>query len=247
MRLRNTVRGWVGKLQILLLLILFVCNPFADAAAIEFGMFKENTIFSKDTDGFKDKVLLLFHGLRSAHPNSTFRRLEKALSDEYSVVGVNYDYLDVERNKRELDDLWTRYLAGHEVFVLGTSLGGFWADYFANKYGLEKMVLVNPVTSPVHDLTQFVGEQYSERRQKHFVVTPEHIEDYAALPLPTHPNTKSLVILTRDDPVINFRQALEKYLKNENSQLVIFGTGGHSLPLSDPKYLSALKAFFESK
>lgn len=246
MKIRRIPKYWAVKLQFLPLLILLVSNPFADAAAIEFGMFKENTIFSKDTDGFKDKVLLLFHGLRSAHPNGTFRRLEKALSDEYSVVGVNYDYLDVERNKRELDDLWRRYLVGHKVFVLGTSLGGFWADYFANKYGVEKMVLVNPVTSPVLDLTQFVGEQYSERRQQHFVVTPEHIEDYAALTLPVHPNTKSLVILTRDDPVINFRQALEKYLNNENSQLVIFGTGGHSLPLSDPIYLSALKAFLES-
>ncbi|USG61946.1 hypothetical protein NBZ79_03030 [Sneathiella marina] len=247
MRIRKILKSWAVKLQILPLLILLVSNPYADAAAIEFGMFKENTIFSKDTDGFKDKVLLLFHGLRSAHPNGTFRRLNKALSDEYSVVGVNYNYMDVERNKREFDDLWTRYLAGHEVFVFGASLGGFWADYFANKYGVEKMVLVNPVTSPILDLTQFIGEQYSERRQQQFVVALEHIEDYAALRLPAHPNTKSLVILTRDDPVINFRQAMEKYLKNENSQLVIFGTGGHSLQLSDPIYLSVMKAFLESK
>lgn len=247
MKIREKFAASGAYVHLLLLLFVSIANPLADARAIEFGMFKENTIFSRDTDGFKEKVLLLFHGLGSAHPNKTFKRLEKEMSSEYSVVGVNYDYLDVEGNKRELEDLWTRYLAGHQVFVLGTSLGGFWADYFANTYGVEKMALVNSVTAPILDLTQFIGERFSERRQQKYIVTSKHIEIYAAMDVPANPNTQSLVILTRDDPIINFRQAMEKYLKNKNSQLVIFGTGGHSLPLSDPAYLTLLQAFLKYK
>jgi uncharacterized protein len=244
-RLYEKCKASGASCRLLLLILAFIANPFADAKAIEFGMFKENTIFARDTDGFKEKVLLLFHGLGSAHPNNTYKRLDKEFSAEYSVVGVNYDYLDVEGNIRELEDLWTRYLLGHQVFVLGTSLGGFWADYFANTYGIEKMVLVNPVTDPLLDLTQFIGERFSERRQQKFIVTSKHIDTYAAVRVSANPKTQSLIILTRDDPVINFRQAMDKYLQNANSQLVIFGTGGHSLPLSDPAYLTLLRAFLK--
>lgn len=231
----------VGLFSVFMLLSMSIS---ADAA--EFGIFKEFSIYTADKNGFKDKVLLLFHGLNSAHPNNGFRRIEKAFSDHYSVVGFNYDYFDINANRRELDDLWHRYLKGHDVTVLGTSLGGFWANYFANEYGIGKMVLVNPVTRPLSDLTQFIGSQYSERRQKHFDVTARDIERYGTVPDKVNSATHSLVLLTADDPVIDYRNAFSKFVNNPNSKVIIVGKGGHSPSLSDPLYASILRVFLET-
>lgn len=226
--------------------LLLILLPIERTRAAEFGIFGEYSIYTADKQGFKDKILLLFHGLGSAHPNNTFRRMEKAFSGNYSVVGFNYDYMDVDKNILEFQDLWDRYLKGQEVIVLGTSLGGFWADYFANKYDIPKMVLVNPVTDPRSDLSQFIGTRYSERRQKYFDVTVSHIDAYDRIIKSTSTITRSLIILTEDDPVIDYRRALRKYGANINSEVIVHRKGGHSLPLSDPLYLSVLKVFFDT-
>jgi uncharacterized protein len=217
------------------------------AQASEFGIFKPHTIYTADKNGFKDKVIILFHGLGSAHPNGTFRRLEKELSGDYSVVGVNYDYMDIDRNIVELKDLWQRYLVGHDVYVLGTSLGGFWADYFANTYDVKRQVLVNPVTRPEVDLKQFLGVRFSEQRRLEYKITEADLLAYSKIKIPINKDIESLVILTKDDPVIDYRAALKKYSNLGNSQLIIRKSGGHSLPLSDPLYLEVLKLFLRAE
>jgi len=230
---------------LMLCLSVFVWN--SPVLAAEFGIFREYSIYTKDKNGFKDNVLLLFHGLKSAHPNGAFRRLEKQFSDTYSVVGFNYDYFDVASNKRELAQLWEKYLKGHKITVLGTSLGGFWANYFAGEYDIPKMVLVNPVTKPVTDLIQFIGPQYSENRQKRFTVTAEDVARYATVQIKTSPVTRSMVFLMEDDPIIDYRHAYQLFKNNEKSEVLLFRKGGHSIPLSDPRYLSVLKVFMETE
>ncbi len=225
-------------------LMIIWTSPVVRAA--EFGIFDEYSIYTADKDGFKAKILLLFHGLKSAHPNGTFRRMEKAFSKDYSVVGFNYDYFDIDGNKRELNELWEKYMKGHEVTVLGTSLGGFWADYFANEYDIPKMVLVNPVIKPLTDLKQFIGPQYSERRQKHFDVTAEDVARYGQVHIKSSPVTQSMVFLSEDDPVIDYSNALHKFQKNKRSEVFVFKKGGHSVPLSDPRYLTVLRLFLET-
>lgn len=219
-------------------------SPVSQAA--EFGIYDEYSIYTADKNGFKNKILLLFHGLKSAHPNGSFRRMEKAFSEEYSVVGFNYDYFDIDGNKRELKELWEKYMKGHEVAVLGTSLGGFWADYFANEYDIPKMVLVNPVTKPLTDLKQFIGPQYSERRQKHFDVTAEDVARYGQVHIKNSPATQSMIFLSEDDLVIDYSNAYAKFKKNKRSEVIVFRKGGHSVPLSDPKYLTVLRLFLNT-
>lgn len=227
--------------------ILLIALNLSSANAMEFGMFKEHTFYTWDKEGFKDRIVLVFHGLGSAQPNGRFKRLQAALNDQFSIVGVNYDYTDIDKNISELDKLWKNRLIGHKVYVVGTSLGGFWADYFANKYGADKLVVVNPVTLPKSDLAQFLGERYSDKRQKYYTITPEDLDAYGELSIEPHPRTESLVVLARDDKIINYVHALKKYLSNDNSIVIAHGKGGHSLPFTDPIYFELLKAFLDAE
>ncbi|MEM7173444.1 MAG: YqiA/YcfP family alpha/beta fold hydrolase, partial [Pseudomonadota bacterium] len=155
--------------------LLALVWPISTPGAMELGSYREFTLHHGDEGSLKHDVILVFHGFASAMPNGTYKKLRKIFGDRYSVVGVNYDYLDVKANMTELDVLWHDFLSDRSVTVIGTSLGGFWADYFANRHGIEKVVLVNPAVDPVADLAQFQGAQFSEKRQKHFHVSQEDI------------------------------------------------------------------------
>ena len=81
----------------------------AVSRAVELGGFFAYTLYNQSdepAEEFKDDILLLFHGFRSAMPNHDYRVLHEAFKDSHSVVGFNYDYVDVNTNLRELDDLY---------------------------------------------------------------------------------------------------------------------------------------------
>ena len=227
------------------LALISIAWPLAQLPAMEYGSFREFTLHNSDKGPLKKDVILVFHGFGSAMPNGTYKALYKAFGEPFSVVGVNYDYLDVQADLTEFEDLWQDFLKGHKVTAVGTSLGGFWANYFANRYELEKVVLVNPAVDPTQDLVQFQGAQFSEKRQKDFHVTQAQIQAYGQVPKFKSPNTQRLVILTRDDPIIDFRNALEKYGPDPNSSLLIFDEGGHSPSVGDDRIITVIRAFIE--
>ena len=122
-------------------------------------------------------------------------------------------------------------------------MGGFWANYFTGKFGIEKLLIINPVVDPVKQLQQFIGRHYVEKRKKDMVVTAEDIENYRDLEVPTSNGTRRLVILTRDDQVLDFQLALDEYSNSESNKVVVFDKGGHTLNLDEPRFMSIIKNF----
>ncbi|MEM7464516.1 MAG: YqiA/YcfP family alpha/beta fold hydrolase [Pseudomonadota bacterium] len=213
------------------------------ALALEFGQFEEFTLHNAGEENLKDDVILIFHGFKSAMPNSAYKRIYKAFKDDYSIVGFNYDYFDIEANDAAFEQAWSKVLEGKNVIAAGTSLGGFWANYFTGKFGIEKLLIINPVVDPVSQLQQFIGRHYVEKRKEDMVVTAEDIENYRDLEVPTSDGTRRLVILTRDDKILDFQLAFDEYSNSESNKVVVFDQGGHTLKLDEPRFMSIIKNF----
>ncbi len=56
-----------------------------------------------DGEAYGDKVVVVFHGFRSALPNGAYKRMRKFFKDSHTVVGVNYHYFEIEDTKRRLE------------------------------------------------------------------------------------------------------------------------------------------------
>ena len=116
----------------------------ARADEVTFGAYDAFTLYNAEGPFLKDEVILLFHGFASAMPNGAYRGLYTAFSERFSIIGFNYDYFDLDRNDALMESAWTTLLMDRDVTFAGTSLGGFQANYYAERYSVPRAVLDGP-------------------------------------------------------------------------------------------------------
>ncbi|MBM4201478.1 MAG: esterase [Gammaproteobacteria bacterium] len=109
--------------------------------------------------------------------------------------------------------------------LVGSSLGGYYATYLAEKYDL-RAVLVNPAVVAHIALAEYLGPQNNLYTGETFVFTQEHIAALSELEVPilTKPERFWLLVETGDE-LLDYRQAVDYYASAR--QTVIHG-GDHS-------------------
>ena len=228
-------------MRVLLLIVLAMWWPTAahagpnlnpehgDAAYQAWSILSPDVADPKD---YKDKVIVYFHGFRSAVPNGTYKRIRKKFKKTHTVLGVNYNYLNTGETVEKLDEFAASHLKDRKVTVFGTSLGGFWAEYFGNRIGAEKVVIINPVSEPAKQLEKYAGStQKSKRRQLEFTVTLDQVHSYKNVDRTANPGTSSLVVLTADDQLLDHKVAKAFYSARDRTKISIYPTGGHTIDL----------------
>ena len=121
--------------------------------------------------------------------------------------------------------------------LIGSSLGGFYATYFAEKYTLPA-VLLNPSVTPWQTLATHIGwqERFCDREIFEFKeVYLRQLEGLQQEPL----KGKYLVLLQSDDEVLDYRVARFFYKKHK---VVVEYGGNHRFENIDC-YISMIKRF----
>ena len=97
------------------------------------------------------------------------------------------------------------------VTLVGSSLGGFYATYLAEKHGL-KAVLVNPAVHAHILLRDALGPQTNWHTGEKWVLTESHLAELAALNIKaiTQPERYLLLAQTGDE-VLDYRDAVAYY------------------------------------
>lgn len=98
-----------------------------------------------------------------------------------------------------------------DVTLVGSSLGGYYATYLAEKHGW-RAVLLNPAVMPDVDLSAYLGEQPLWHGGGSITVLPRHLDELRALAVPsiTRPERYFLIAATGDE-VIDYRTMLAHY------------------------------------
>lgn len=100
---------------------------------------------------------------------------------------------------------------GTQPVLIGSSLGGFYATWLAERHGLRAAML-NPATRPERDLAKYVGEQPLWHGGGTIRVEPRHLDELRALAVPaiTQPERYYLLAATRDE-VLDYREMLAHF------------------------------------
>jgi predicted esterase YcpF (UPF0227 family) len=108
--------------------------------------------------------------------------------------------------------------------LIGSSLGGYYATYLAERLGLTA-VLVNPAVRPYELLADHVGPQRNFHTGAAYELTSADVAALRALEVEavTRPE-RYLLLVTTGDEVLDYRQAVAKY--RGAPQIVIEG-GDH--------------------
>ena len=121
--------------------------------------------------------------------------------------------------------------------IIGSSLGGFYATYLAEKYSM-KVVLLNPSTQPWATLAPYVGWQKRFCDEEVFEFKSIYLEQLKTLQTAPEKGTY-LLLLQSGDEVLDYTKAQSLY--NKHRVIVEYG-GNHRFENIDD-YLSMIKNF----
>ncbi|WP_121626585.1 YqiA/YcfP family alpha/beta fold hydrolase [Poseidonibacter antarcticus] len=132
---------------------------------------------------------------------------------------------------------------GEKVSLIGSSLGGFYSLYLANKYNL-KAVLINPAVYPWITLENYRKDEYelatSYYDNSKFEFNHSHsqsLRNYEVLIIKNPENF--LTLLQDEDEILDYEEAAEKL---EETNLIIEEGGNHSF-VGIEKYFRKINSF----
>lgn len=121
--------------------------------------------------------------------------------------------------------------------LIGSSLGGFYATYLAEKYRM-KAILLNPSTEPWETLSSYVGWQKRFCDDEVFEFKTVYLEQLKTLQV-TAEKGKYLLLLQSGDEVLDYTKAQSLY----NIHKIIVEYGGNHRFENIEEYLSMIEKF----
>ena len=94
--------------------------------------------------------------------------------------------------------------------LIGSSLGGFYATWLAEKYGL-RAALINPAVVAPLALDPYIGTQTNLYTGESFLFTEAHIAQLRALQTPHISPERYLLLVETGDEVLDYRDAVARY------------------------------------
>jgi uncharacterized protein len=129
-------------------------------------------------------------------------------------------------------------LVHRDACLIGSSLGGFYATYLAERHALTA-VLINPSVRPYESLRGYLGRQKNLYSGEEYDFTAQHIDELRALEVDSITPERYLLLVTTGDEVLDYRNAVEKY---RGARHIVIKGGDHGF--SDfARYLDAVLVF----
>jgi len=171
-------------------------------------------------------MIVYLHGFNSS-PDSFKANLVKnrlaelGRADEYLCPKLPWHFSVAA----EMIDAALSQLSGRPICLIGSSLGGYYATYFAEKYGLPA-VMVNPAVNPRASLSQHLGPQRNLYSGETYTLEASHVEALAALEVSRITQPERYLLLTQTgDEVLDYHEGVNRFIGCE--QVVIEG-GDHA-------------------
>jgi hypothetical protein len=178
-------------------------------------------------------VIVYLHGFNSS-PRSHKAQLlgeymaERGLAGQYVCPALP----PLARDAVALAESLIAAVPRERVCFVGSSLGGFYATYLAEKHA-ARAVLINPAIDPHIGLRSYLGRQKNLHTGEPYELTQAHLRDWETLYPARITPARYLLLVETGDEVLDFRKAVARYAGAD--QVVVPG-GDHSFQ-SFPEHL----------
>lgn len=187
--------------------------------------------------------LLYLHGFRSSPQSAKARLMAERVAHHHPHVHWWCPQLPPSpRAAMEQVAQGIAHWPRHQMAVIGSSLGGFYASWVAYHTGCPA-VLLNPAVNPARDLERYIGEQTAWHNEaERFYFDPCFIGELNALDVRKYPPANAEVaIVAQGDEVLDWREMVARY---PQAQLRLLEGGNHAL--SDfPVHIEAIVEFLQ--
>ncbi|MGQ9427132.1 YqiA/YcfP family alpha/beta fold hydrolase [Gilvimarinus sp. F26214L] len=158
-------------------------------------------------------LLLYIHGFLSSPLSHKAQQVESWLQENRPKVNYACPFLSAYPAEaiEQLEDI-VKNAASEPVYLMGSSLGGYYATWLAEKYGLPA-VLINPAVAPYELISAYLDQDLKNyHTDDHYRLGPEHIEQLRELETEElqYPARYWLMVQTGDE-TLDYRRAVERY------------------------------------
>ncbi len=173
------------------------------------------------------KTLVVYlHGFRSS-PRSSKAVLTGESVKALSTVNQSFEWFCPQllaSPKASMDMVIERIEAStyDRLVIMGSSLGGYYANYLAEKYGC-KAVALNPAVRAPRELAQHVGMLTAYDTNEPYDFRPEYIQELSDLQVDAITNPgRYFLMAAKGDELLDWKEMVDFYKGAE--QLVLEGS-----------------------
>ena len=187
------------------------------------------------------KNIFYFHGFASSADSTKAIVFNDFIKEKFPNISLHIPNIDnsIEKSFIQLEKLVGKN-KGDRLFI-GSSLGGFYATYFAEKLG-SKAVLINPASNPYLGMEMYLGKNINYSTNEEFYLTKKDLEILKLNNvLKVNSPANYLVLIETGDDVIPFKYTLDFYT---GCNFRIVNGGSHSFDSFKEK-LEIISKFME--
>ena len=157
-------------------------------------------------------ALIYVHGFLSSPLSFKAQQTQTWLAEHHAEIDYFCPQLTPypEQTRCELEQL-VESLLPQPVYLVGSSLGGFWATWLAEKYNLRAL-LINPSVHPSEFMPGYSNvDLKSYHSENVYRLTAQHIDEINLSDIkPMRLNNYWLLVQTGDES-LDYRQAVQKF------------------------------------
>jgi len=171
-------------------------------------------------------LVVYLHGFRSSPRSSkaviTGEAIQKMSSAEHTYIWYCPQLLVSPKASMEMIESYIKSSRYDQLVVMGSSLGGYYANYLAEQYGCKAVVL-NPAVRAPRELAPHVGMLTAYDTDEPYDFRPEHIDELISLQVNaiTKPS-RYFLLAAKGDELLDWREMVDFY--KGAHQLVLKGS-----------------------
>lgn len=165
------------------------------------------------------------HGFNSGKNSSSAKNLKKYL--KHNVIALTYSSSELFYNTKDsLIKQAHKHNNKEDLIFVGTSLGGLYANLIAGALN-SSAILINPVSDPINNLKQFLGENKNFSTGELWTFTEEILSSYEEFYSErVYYQMPRVIILGKNDNILDYKYSLKKW---KDFAKIVLTEDGHQL------------------
>ena len=187
-------------------------------------------------------AIIYLHGFLSSPASIKAQAVKAYLQTQEPAICFHCPHLTPypRECQSELETLM-EFLQPEPLWLIGSSLGGFWATWLAEQHNLPA-VLINPAVQPWNFMPAYLGvDLKGYHTDDSYRLEPSHVDEIRAVDCPqiTRPDNYWLLVQTGDE-TLDYREAVERY---QGCRQTVETGGGHAFENIE-QHFPAMMQFF---
>ncbi len=183
-------------------------------------------------------MIIYIHGFGGSGEGSKAKILRDLLENQ-GFIAPSLSYVP-ELAIKTLKELISTFLKNEKVYLIGSSLGGYYTIYLANYFNISA-VLINPSVNPTDTLKKSLGYSPNFYDESSYEWNENHLKMLENYEIKDITSELYFLLTQKGDELLDFQEAVNKL---KDSKMIIENGGNHGFDEIE-RHVDNIQKFFK--